>query len=131
MIASTKRWTFSEYLTDDGVGTITAWMQGLDDEVQAQIDTRLLQWANLDKWNAAYAGKFEDLKDLQEIAVLWGGSVYRILGSPISMWEFVMLIGYTDERRRNKVPREVKAEANARLNKLRANPERRREYKSD
>jgi hypothetical protein len=102
-----------------------------DDEVQAQIDTRLLQWANLDKWNDAYAGKFEDLKDLQEIAVLWRGSVYRILGSPISIWEFVILFGYTDERRRNKVPSQVKAVANERLNKLRANPERRREYQSN
>jgi hypothetical protein len=98
VIALSRRWTFSEYLTDDGVGTITTWMQGLDDEVQAQIDTRLLQWANLDKWNDAYAAKFEDLKDLQEIPVLWKGSVYRILGSPISIWEFVMLIGYTDDR---------------------------------
>ena len=30
-----------------------------------------LQWKSTDKWIDAYAGKFEDLKDLKEIPVLW------------------------------------------------------------
>jgi hypothetical protein len=128
---SSERWRFSEYLTDDGVGTITLWMGSLDDEVQAQIDVRLLQWKSTDKWIDAYAGKFEDLKDLKEIAVLWGGSVYRILGSAFSIWEFVMLIGDTDNQKRNKVAQNVKVEADRRLNDLRAHPEKRREYKTD
>jgi hypothetical protein len=125
---SNQRWKFSEYLTDDGVGTITTWLQGLDVDVQARIDAHLLQWASRDKWTDAYVGKFESLKGLREIAVLHERSVYRILGSAISIWEFVMLIGHTDDLRRNNIPREIKAEANLRLNALRMNPERRREF---
>ncbi len=104
-------------------------MEGLDEEVQARLDVRLLQWRNDDKWVDAYAGKFEDLKDIKEIAVLWRGSVYRILGVSHSIWEFVMLYGYTDPTSRNKLPEHVKTEVNRRLNDLRAHPEKRREYK--
>jgi len=104
-------------------------MEGLDEEVQARIDARLLQWRNQDKWIDAYTGKFADLKDIKEIAVLWKGSVYRILGASLSIWEFVMLVGYTDPMRRNRLPENVKTEVNRRLNDLRAHPEKRREYK--
>jgi hypothetical protein len=125
---SDQRWRFSEYLTDDGVGTITTWLHSLDVEVQARIDAHLLQWASRDKWADAYVGKFESLKDLREIAVQHERSVYRILGSAISIWEFVMLIGYRDDLRTSRIPRDIRTEANLRLNALRVNPERRCEF---
>jgi hypothetical protein len=103
-------------------------LQSLDVEAQARIDAHLLQWASRDKWIDAYAGKFESLKELREITVQHERSVYRILGSAISIWEFVMLIGHRDDLRKSKIPPEIKTEANVRLNTLRANPERRREF---
>jgi len=123
-----QRWKFSEFLLDDGAGVITEWIRTLADEVQAEIDTRLLHWSKVDKWIEAYAKVFEDLRDIQEISVQCGGAVYRILGSHISIWEFVMLVGDVDERRRGKTPSRAKQSALERLNALRANPERRRDY---
>ncbi len=131
MIESFQRWTFSEFVLDDGAGVITRWIETLDDEVQAQIDTKLLHWRKVDKWITAWAGKFEDLKDIQEIVVYSGKSVYRILGTQFSIWEFVMLVPYKDENKRSNVPPEIRALAEDRLNQLRADPEKRREFTID
>ena len=128
MIKCFQNWRFSEYVLDDGAGVITEWIQTLSDEAQAEIDARLLQWSKLDKWIEAFAKGFHDLRDLQEISVQCGGAVYRILGSHISIWEFVMLVGDVDERRRGKTPPRVKQSALERLNALRGNPGRRRDY---
>jgi hypothetical protein len=123
-----ESWKFSEFVLDDGAGVITEWIHLLDDEVRAAIDIRLLQWSKMDKWIDAYTKNFEDLSDIKEISVQCGGAVYRILGSSISIWEFVMLVGDVDARRRGKTPPKTKQIAQERLNVLRANPERRREY---
>jgi len=75
--------------------------------------------------------KFESLKDTQEIVVYWRGSAYRILGSSLSIWEFVMLMGFEDEKGRNELPSDVRAAVEERLTKLREDPKRRREYEID
>jgi hypothetical protein len=138
VIPSFQGWKLSEFLTDDSVGVIERWFRELDDEVRAQIEARLLQWVNVEKFVEACttavepdtAGKrFEELQDIRSIEVQHGGVVYRILGSSISIWEFVMLIGDMDDRRRGKIGADVKKEARERLHSLQAHPGKRREYK--
>jgi hypothetical protein len=75
-----------------------------------------------------YTKGFDDLRDLQEISVRCGGAVYRILGSHITIWEFVMLLGDVDEEQMGKTPSRAKQSAMERLNALRADPERRGDY---
>lgn len=125
-------------MADDGGGVITRWLDQLDDKLRVEIETRLINWANVDKFIEAYTSavaleaageRFEELQDIRTIELRHGGAVYRILGSNFTVWEFVMLIWEKDENRRSKVGREVKQEAVRRLDILRAHPERRRAYK--
>lgn len=132
------RWKFSEYtLPLDGTGVISQWIEGLDDEVQAEFDVRLALWAANDKWLDFYKGlntldshgeRFEELTKIGEIPVTVDGVLYRILGVHFDVWEFVMLIGYSDARRRAKVPADVQIYFQERLSDLRRNRHHRQDY---
>jgi hypothetical protein len=122
----------------DGSPVITRWLEGLDDEVQAEFDARFALWAAHDKWHDLYQGlseldrlgeRFEELTKVREIAVTVNGILYRILGVHFDVWEFVMLIGYADEQQRGEIPLDVQNTFEERLNDLRRNPQnRRRDY---
>lgn len=116
-------------------------MTGLDDTVQAAFDARLLQWARDDKWLDVYGGpvvldepgerygeRFEELTKMRDIHVTKGRILYRILGVHFSIWEFVMLIGYSDSKRRSKTPADVQRYYLERLDDLRRNRHHRRDY---
>jgi hypothetical protein len=132
------RWKFSEYtLPHDGTGVISRWIDGLDDEVQAEFDVRLIQWAAKDKWLDLYSGlveidkhgdRFEGLTNIRDIAVTVNGVLYRILGVHFEVWEFVMLIGYSDDQRRAKAPLDVQECLQERLDDLRQNRHHRQDY---
>jgi hypothetical protein len=132
------RWKFSEYiLPHDGTGVIRHWIDGLDDEVQAEFDARLILWAANDKWLDFYKGlntpdshgeRFEELTKIGEIPVIVDGVLYRILGVHFDVWEFVMLIGYSDDQRRAEIPPDVQIYLQERLNDLRQNPHHRQDY---
>ena len=137
MINDLKRWTFSEYTTHDGVGVITKWIDGLDDEVQAEFEVRFLQWAAQDKWLDLYTGaveldthgdRFEELTKIRDIPITVSGVLYRILGVHFSVWEFVMLVGYSDDKRRSETPAEVEECFRERLGELRQNRHHRQKY---
>lgn len=137
MISEPKRWKFSEYTTADGAGVISKWMDGLDEKVQAEFDARMLVWAANDKWLDLYAGadeidthgeRFEELTKIREIPVTVDGVLYRILGVHFDVWEFVMLIGYSDDQCRAQTPPEIQEWLMERLDDLRRNPHHRRNY---
>jgi hypothetical protein len=137
VIDEPTRWRFSEYTTNDGAGVISSWMDGLDEQVQAEFDARMLAWATHDKWLDLYTGavkidthgeRFEELTQSREIPVTVDGVLYRILGVHFSVWEFVMLIGCSDDQRRAEIPPEVQEWFVERLDDLRRNPHHRRTY---
>jgi hypothetical protein len=138
VINVSQRWKFSEYtLPHDGTGVIGRWIDGLDDEVQAEFDARLIVWAANDKWIDFYRGlneldkhgeRFEELTKIGEIPVVVNGVLYRILGVHFDVWEFVMLIGYSDPQRRDVVPDDVQEFLQERLNDLRQNRHHRQDY---
>jgi hypothetical protein len=133
-----ERWKFSEYtLPHDGTGVISRWMEDLDDEVQAEFDVRLIEWKAKDKWLDVYSGlveidmpgdRFEELTKIREIPVTVNGVLYRILGVHFDVWEFVMLIGYSDDQRRADAPPEVQQCFRERLDDLRQNKQHRQDY---
>lgn len=121
----------------DGARVITTWINRLDEEVQAEFDARLLQWAAHDKWLDLYAGaveldksgkRFEELTNVREIVFTVKRVLYRILGVHFDIWEFVMLIGYADEQGRAENPAEVQNTFEERLNDLRTNRQNRCDY---
>jgi hypothetical protein len=121
----------------DGSGVIGQWIDGLDDAVQAEFDDRFLQWAANDKWLDLYSGvveldmhgeRFEELGKIRDIAVTVNGVLYRILGVHLEVWEFVMLVGYSDYQRRSEPPIEVKKCFQERLSDLRQNRHHRQKY---
>jgi|SRR5271163_4805505 len=138
VIKVSQRWKFSEYtLPHDGAGVISRWIQELDDKVQAEFDARLLIWAANDKWLDFYKGldeldehgeRFEPLTKIGEIPVIVDGVLYRILGVHFEVWEFVMLIGYSDDQRHAAVPKEVQESLRERLLDLIQNPHHRQDY---
>jgi hypothetical protein len=142
VISELERWKFAECtLPHDGTGVITRWMDQLDEEVQAEFDARLLIWAAKDKWLDLYGGlveieigadkygeRFEELTKTREITVTVNGVLYRILGVHFDVWEFVMLIGYSDDQCRSEIPSEVQECFLERLNDLRRNRQHRRNY---
>jgi hypothetical protein len=56
------------------------------------------------------------------------GVLYRILGVHFDVWEFVMLIGYSDDQRRADAPPEVQQCFRERLDDLRQNKQHRQDY---
>jgi hypothetical protein len=140
VINDSQRWTFSEYRTHDGVCVITKWIDALDDDVQAELEARFLQWAANDKWIDLYGetvgivgldiygDRFEELTRTRDIAVTVKSVLYRILGVHFSLWEFVMLVGYADPERRSKAPQEIEKSFNELLNDLRQNRHHRQKY---
>jgi hypothetical protein len=137
-VITSNRWKFSEYtLPYDGTGVIGRWIEGLDDEVQAEFDARLILWAANDKWLDFYRGlnsldshgeRFEELTKIGEIPVTVNRVLYRILGIHFDVWEFVMLVGYSDKQRRAEIPQDVRNCFQERLSDLRQNRHHRQDY---
>ena len=138
-MAESQRWKFSEYtLPHDGTCVISQWMDGLDDEVQAEFDVRLIEWKAKDKWIDLYGGlveidthgdRFEELTKIREITVVAvDGVLHRILGVHFDVWEFVMLVGHSDDQGHAEIPPDVKQCLVERLDDLRRNPHHRQDY---
>ena len=137
MIEIDQRWKLSELLTEDGAGVIELWMNGLSDEVRAQLEVRLINWASSDRLLETYASvveldtageRFQPLHKLRVIELLFGRVVYRIFGTDFDPREFVMLFGEIDPLRRGKFSAETMKHAKDRLDFFRKNPGSRREY---
>ena len=138
---SSQRWKFSQYmLAHDGTGVISKWFETLSDEVVAEFDARFVQWAADDKWLDLYRGadnldkhgeRFEELNRRREIPITVDGVVYRVLGVHFDVWEFVMLVGYTDTPPRSGVPEEIEKIFQERLRDLQQNPHHRCDYEFD
>ena len=137
-MSESQRWKFSEYtLPHDGTRVISRWLDGLDEDVQAEFDVRLIEWKAKDKWLDLYGGlveidthgqRLEELTKVREIAVTVNGVLYRILGVHFDVWEFVMLVGHSDNQGRAALPPDVRQCLIERLDDLRRNPHHRQEY---
>ena len=122
---------------DDGIGVITRWISGLPDDLRIEIELRQIHWAQTDKFLGLLATAFEldsagekleELREIYRIEVLYQHVVYRILGAHIDAREFVMLMPDMDREQRSGIRGEVIEEAMRRLEVVRKNPNRRRDY---
>jgi hypothetical protein len=123
-----ERLTLSEYVGSDNSGVITEWMKRIDPEARGVIDQRLLEHAYARATDLAYESKFVPLRELHSIPFRAGTRRYMILGTFMSIREFVMLMGF-DEPRGTRPSSAVKQEARRRLQDLQEHPRHHRGYR--
>lgn len=63
----------------NGEGIFSKWLQGFNDEVQAVINTRILQMAGMGKWSDKWVSSLIDYPKLFEIRITYKKVQYRPL----------------------------------------------------
>jgi hypothetical protein len=125
---SFKPWTFYEYVLDDGIGVVTAWIGHLNDDALAEVDYLFLRSRRIEKFALLKEGEFRVLAEVEDLPLKVGGTNYRLLASFLGVDEIVILAVCKEERSGKPTPATIKL-AEERLYEVRVNPEKRREYK--
>lgn len=127
---SFKTWTFYEYVLDDNIGVVTAWRQRLDEDVQAEVDYQFLRIRQIENVALFKEGEFRVLAEVVDLPLKAGDTNYRLLASFLGVDEIVILVVCKEETNGQLLPEMIEL-AKHNLDKIRANVERRREYKFD
>jgi hypothetical protein len=123
-------WTFYEYVLDDNIGVVTAWRQRLDEDVQAAVDYQFLRIRQIENVALFKEGEFRVLPEVVDLPFKAGGTNYRLLASFLGVDEIVILVVCKEEANGQLLPEMIEL-AQHNLDEVRANVERRREYKFD
>jgi hypothetical protein len=127
---SFDKWIFSEFLLDD-IGVVTSWREReLEEEARAQVDYLFLRWLRIPNQELFMQGEFRSLEGIANIPLKAGGINYRLLGSFLLVDEFVILVPCKESADGQIEPAMMQL-AESRLDELRANLEKRREYRFD
>jgi hypothetical protein len=123
-------WTFSEFMLDD-IGVMTAWtLRELEEDARAQVDYLFMRYLWIENQDLFMEGEFRSLGKIADIPLRAGGTNYRLLGSCLLAHEFVILV-VCKEPRDGQLDPDMRTLAEQRLNEVRSNLEKRREYRFD